>query len=492
MAREKIHIIKEGGEAVSSNLIQPKGFFPLFLIEMVSRFSFWGVQSLLLIYLIYYFEFTPHEAYSAFSNYTALTYGFTIIGGLLADRLFGSRQLVIIGAGLALIGGVLIVFPNINLLHIALCFLVMGIGFLISNVANMLGRLYDDCDNLRDKGFAIFYVATNVGGVVAPVVFSVVNKCYGWGWAFSLAAVPVLIWLLVYCFYYKEYKKIDVYKERAPWFFWLIFPVLFIFVYVVINERHVIASLLYSITAAVLLYFVCNFISLNKTERRNVGLLIIFSFFALYFFSCEFQILTSFVVFIDNYVDGRVAGIDIPSSAFISVEPFFVIVLSPLSNFLWSSKLSKKLKLSPFTKMIYGIGCLAVSFLFFELAAYICMQHQQRVPMLWVLIGLFVMALGEVLIMPPLISAITRYAPAKFKGTMIGFLYLLIAFSSYFAGEIAKLAEPVSRSMVYFNNAVNYQQLYLNIFSITFCLFLIMFLVDRYFLNFRKADVVRS
>ena len=202
----------------------PKGLFVLFLTEMWERMSYYGMRSLLVLYMVNHLFIRPdvganvlgfnalkHALEAAFGPlgtqplssqvyglYTGFVYMTPFFGGLLADRLLGRRKAVIVGGTLMAIGHFLMAMEN--MFFIALMFLILGNGCFKPNISTQVGGLYPQGDPRRDRAFSIFYVGINIGAFLAPLICGTLGQRVGWHWGFGAAGVGMVLGLLFYIF----------------------------------------------------------------------------------------------------------------------------------------------------------------------------------------------------------------------------------------------------------------------------------------------------
>ena len=159
-------------------------------------------------------------------------------------------------------------------------------------------------------------------------------------------------------------------------------------------------------------------------------------------------------MFTEQHVNRQLVSWTIPSSAFTSLEPLFIVILAPLIVRLWKKMSERNQEPLPLIKIGVGLLLGGCGFVIFALGTHHAAYSQQNISMLWIITGNLVLGLGVLCIMPTLISAITQYAPKAIKSTMMGLLYLSLAFSGYFASLIGKLTiknGQYSTPMVYFD-----------------------------------------
>jgi proton-dependent oligopeptide transporter, POT family len=433
----------------------PQGVYSIFLSEFISRFAFWGIQSLLVLYLVTAVKFSNVSAYALFGVYASMSWAVSILAGYVADKHLGFRRLLIFGFGFALLGNLLLLIHGNQTLYLGLSFLVFGTGLIIPSNSNMFGTLYEECDHRRDKGFGSFYVAGNLGALLGPILLGYASHFFGWYLAFTISALSFLLWIFVYIKNRKFFLKKGNFqgkKRIKPFLPYLSLDniILFLFIgltfliYFLLQDP---MALTYVLTFSSILGLLYLFIELTRytaRERVNIVLLLIMIFFVLIFFTCEFQTLNSFILFTKEYINLNLFGLTIPVTAFVSAESMFVVILTFLVvNPLWTKLKNKQPK--PFTKLAIGTILAGISFLIFSLTAYRVSLIGGKVTIWWMILGIAIMALGELFIMPPLLSSITKMAPAKIRGTMIGIMYFAISISGYLSSLIAKLTSFVSR-----------------------------------------------
>lgn len=177
----------------------PTGLFTLFFAEMWERFSYYGMRALLIFYMIKGFlGYGDKRAYAVYGAYTALVYATPFIGGMLADRLLGTRRAVVLGGLLMAAGHLLMTIEQETAFFCALALLICGNGFFKPNISTIVGSLYPAGSPKRDAGFTIFYIGINLGAALAPLLCGYVGETYGWHYGFGLATIGMLIGVAVF------------------------------------------------------------------------------------------------------------------------------------------------------------------------------------------------------------------------------------------------------------------------------------------------------
>ena len=194
----------------------PKGLAYLAFTEAWERFSFYGMQALLVLYMVNELLLPGHRenialfepfqslyglegqplASAIFGTYAASVYLTPIIGGWLADRVLGKRRTILLGAITMALGHFLMAF-EITFLFALLC-LILGSGMFKGNIASQVGALYRAEDLRRADAFQIFYLGINAGVIASPLIVGTLGEVYGWHYGFGAAGVGMLIGLAIY------------------------------------------------------------------------------------------------------------------------------------------------------------------------------------------------------------------------------------------------------------------------------------------------------
>ncbi|MCX5177610.1 peptide MFS transporter [Streptomyces virginiae] len=181
----------------------PRGLATLSGLEVWERFSFLGMQAILVLYFADTVAngglgMAPGTAASVSAAYGTMVYLVSVAGGWLADRILGSYRAVLWGGILIACGHYAMAVPTATMTWIGLGLISAGTGLLKPNVATMVGKLYRTDDDRRDAGFALYYMAINIGAFAGPLVTGWLGEHQGWHWGFSAAAVGMTAGLIQY------------------------------------------------------------------------------------------------------------------------------------------------------------------------------------------------------------------------------------------------------------------------------------------------------
>ena len=394
----------------------PRGLATLFFTEMWERFSYYGMRALLILYMVGSTQkpglgFGVERAAQIYGLYTMLVYLMGIPGGFIADRFLGHYRAVLLGGIIIAAGHFSMAVPGLPFFYSGLGLIIIGTGLLKPNVSTMVGTLYTRDDQRRDSGFSIFYMGINTGAFVAPLITGWLGQKINWHIGFAAAGVGMVIGLIQYVAGRKYLTPVSEKSKDEPK------PV------VAVQEP------------------------LDRTAWARIGAIAILTLFALLFWAGFEQAGSSLNLFADRGTRLTFFGKSFPSSWFQSVEPLFVITLSPLFAWLWI-RLGSREPSSP-TKFTLGLAFLSLSFLLIVPAARIFERSGMRVSPMW-LIGLyFLQCLGELCLSPVGLSMVTKLAPARLVGLMMGVWFFATAMGNYVAGWVAGFLENRPFSFVF-------------------------------------------
>ncbi|MFP3014489.1 MAG: peptide MFS transporter [Arsenophonus sp.] len=439
----------------------------LFLIEMWERFSFYGVRSLLILFMNATLlqggmGLTIEQSSAIVGIFSGGVYIAALPGGWLADNWLGQRKAVWYGSLIIALGHISIAFSKIcgnSLFFIGLLLIVLGTGLSKTCVTVMVGSLYKKDDARYDGGFSLFYIGINIGSFIAPLIIGPVHEKYGWHLGFSLGGIGMLISLLIFKLYavpqisrYAKEFGIDnsweqpiVKCKNVGKLIILVMTLLFlivIFIYTGIlpfNWTSVAKSFVYIIASFVGLYFIYMFFltGLNKNDRIRLLVCLILLVSAAFFWSAFEQNQTSFNIFARDYTDRYlVNGFEIPTIWFQSINALFVIIFAPLFSFLWLTMSKMNVNLTSTTKFVIGILFAASGFIIMIIAAKIVITHNITLSPAWLCSSILLLTFGELCLSPIGLATMTLLAPKKIRGQVMGLWFCASALGNLVAGII--------------------------------------------------------
>jgi len=451
--------VQEQGEMFG----HPKGLFYLFFAEMWERFSFYGMRALLVLYLstqLFKDLMNGEEvAFSIYAAYGALVYFTPAIGGMLADRVIGKKNSVMLGGILMCIGHFTMAFESESIFFISLGLLIIGNGFFKPNISTLVGNLYNEGDKRRDAGFTIFYMGINLGAFLSPLVCGWLGHAYGWHYGFAAAGIGMLAGIIV--FWRGDRKNVfgDQGHQPAPynekkffgfniliWIYVMAFASVPVFAFLVNKSQievpfvhlELMEFLLWTLLALVMIYLVyLSFTKLNKSDIKKLGAIIVLTFFITIFWSFFEQAGSSLTLFAEKNVDLVLLN----AAQTNSINAGYIILLAVPFSMMWVW-LDKKRR-NPNTTIKFGLGILqlGLGFLVFAMSAPY-MGTTGLVPMMFLMLGYLLITTGELFASPIGLSKVTELSPAFLVSFMMGVWFLSSSFAHHISGVIAKMTIP--------------------------------------------------
>jgi POT family proton-dependent oligopeptide transporter len=434
---------------------QPFALAHIFGVEMWERFSFYGMQGILLIYM--YFSVAEGGlgidravATGIVGAYGGSVYLATVLGAWVADRLLGSERVLYYSAAVIMCGHIaLAVLPNAWGLGVGLVLVAIGSGGLKANATAVVGTLYTAKDPRRDAGFSLFYLGINLGAFLGPLLTGLLQSMIGFHWGFGAAAVGMAIGLVQYSFGRRalppEARAIanPLPRNRMAAAAGIgvagVAVVVLLVATGVIRADNLATVVIIAVLAAAVAYFAVILASRQITaeERsRVVGFLPLFvvnvGFWSLY--QQQFTVLT---VYSDERLNRSIFGWEMPIAWVNSINPIFVIILSGVFAAVWT-RLARRAPSAP-VKFSVGSIIMGIAFLLFLPFAG---GGANSTPLLAIAGILLVFTLAELFISPPGLSVTTKLAPARFHTQMVALYFLSVALGTAMAGWLAQFYNP--------------------------------------------------
>jgi POT family proton-dependent oligopeptide transporter len=418
----------------------PRGLSTLFLTEFWERFSYYGMRAILFLFMVASTEvgglgFDTEKAAWIYGLYTGSVYLTAIPGGFVADRLLGLRRAVLVGGILIATGHYTLAFHGLSTFYAGLILIVLGTGLLKPNISSMVGKLYATDDDRRDAGFSIFYMGINLGAFVSPFLCGYLGQRIGWHWGFGAAGVGMTLGLLQYVLGGKRLGTVGFLqkppKDAGKLWFLVAVAVALLGTALILSGQY--RDYLIVGSAAVLFAWLLLKGAENSIERKRIAAIALLFIFATLFWAGFEQAGSSLTLFADRITHNQFFGH--PSSWFQSVEPFFVIALAPVFAWLWV-RLGSRQPSSP-GKFAIALSLLSVSFFLVALASMLFGQQQVKVSPWWLVGVYFLHALGELSLSPVGLSMVTKLAPARILGFIMGIWFLTNALGNFLAGSVA-------------------------------------------------------
>jgi POT family proton-dependent oligopeptide transporter len=442
----------------------PRALSTLFFTEMWERFTFYGMRALLVLFLVDAvsnggYGFDDRTATAIYGLYTAAVFMAALPGGWIADRLIGAQRAVMVGGALMTVGNLMLVIPGPKELFFAgLMVIIAGVGLLKPNVSTLVADLYPEGGGRRDAGFTIFYMGINLGAFIGPLIAGWLAQNYGWRAGFLAAAVGLPFGLLQFWLSRRWFNGAGAQPNRndggaglaRDWRrLWVALGVLLLVVIVLfsgavpLDPARLAKSAAYVLVGMAGLYFLYLFFGagLDAVERRRMFVVLMMFFAVASFWAGYEQAGSSLNLFAKRHIDRVVGGFEIPAGWFQSVQPAFVILLAPVFSALWVKLAQRNLDPAAPLKFAFGLLLLGVGFLFMVAAANVVAGGAQAPAYLLILTYLLTV-FGELCVSPVGLSTVTKLAPARLVGQMMGVWFLGSSLGKLMAGLIAGSFDP--------------------------------------------------
>ena len=459
----------------------PRGLSTLFFTEMWERFSYYGMRALLILFMTAPaaaggLGFDTAKAGPIYALYVSSVYLLSLPGGWVADRVLGLRRAVFVGGVVIMAGHICLALSSMTTFYLGLVLIAVGTGLLKPNVSALVGKLYSAEDVRRDAGYSIYYMGINTGAFVAPIItgwlaqgqaFKGILASMGisphasWHWGFAAAAVGMFLGLVQYSLGGRHLSPDGLRPVRPP------DPVaaakvdrqvrlagLAALGLVVVGAALVLSGALtldaevisrhfkWVLIAITLAFFAWLFLSgeWTREERKRLVVITVLFVAATVFWMAYEQAGSTLNLFAERNTDNSVLGHAFPASWYQSLPPLFIILFAPVFAAVWL-RLGTRNPSSP-AKFTIGLLLLAIGFGLMIGAATVAASGV-RVSPFWLVLSYLFQTLGELCVSPVGLSAMSKLAPARVAGLVMGVWFLASAVGNYLAGMAASVYETI-------------------------------------------------
>ena len=428
----------------------PKQLYLLFFTEMWERFTFYGMRTLLVAYMISAFHFTETKAYLIYGTQQSLIYAMMIFGGLLADKILGCRKSILWGGILMVFGSFLLAVRGEAFFYAGLATVVVGNTFFKPNISTIVGNLYANNDGRRDAGFSLFYMGINLGSILGGLLCGYVGETINWNLGFGIAGVFMIVGLGVFIKGQKLLGPIGLppLKAGASKPAWLtkkdmmIFAGSLCFIPVFISLLNNFSQYPYVLNVLMIgSYGYALMVGWQKGKEaflKMIAALVLITFSILFWAFYE-QGGGSLNLFTLRNVNLMFMGFHLSGLALNnSINGIMIVTLSPVFGLLWIWLARMKKEPNAALKFAFGLVQLGFGFYLLSYGAHYA-NSEGRIPLFIYALGYLFISTGELCLSPIGLSVITRLSPTGIVGFMMGFWFLASAYGQYLAGYISSL-----------------------------------------------------
>ncbi len=446
----------------------PRGLATLFFTEMWERFSFYGIRPLLILFMTAAltrggFGFDRQTASSIVGIYAACVYLASLPGGWIADRWLGLQRSIFWGGVLIAVGhlciGLSAAFAK-PAFFLGLILIVLGTGLLKPNISAIVGDLYPEGGARRDAAFSIFYMGINIGALVAPLVTGFLGERVGWHWGFGAAGVGMLIGVITYRLRApgtlgsigrrptgdaagQARVRTTVIVAMAAF---AVFVACAMAGVVHLNAVVIAERMTAAIVTLSLLYFAYLFLAggLSRDDKKRVVVILVLFIFSAIFWSAFEQAPTSLNLFARDYTNRVVFGWEMPTTWMQAANSVFVVALAPVFAAFWTVLAKRNRDPSSPAKFAFGLFAAGLGFLIMLGAANVVIKGggAVRVSPWWLVASYFMQTIGELSLSPVGLSSMTKLAPKKFAGQMMGVWFMATSLGEIIAGLVGGHVDP--------------------------------------------------
>jgi len=421
---------------------QPRAFYMIFMLEIWERFGFYTVQGILTLYFIRFLGFNDTQAYYTFGAFSALVYGYVALGGFIGDKILGTKRTIILGLITLASGYLSLSLASTQNVFWALGLVCVGNGLFKANPSSLLSKSYKKNDPRLHGGFTLYYMAINLGSIVALFTGPYLSSKYGYSYAYFVSFIGILLGITNYGFQYRQIQHINnaADKKKKPIWRWIsvVFGILFttylsayLLQHVAITERLI--WLIIILAIAVYAYF------MTREKKKSVirmAVALVLMAEAIVFFTLYQQMPTSLNLFAINNVHPYLLGLPIDPQSFQTLNPIWIILISPVLAAIYSKIHTKHYTLAMPYKFALGMTCCGISFGLLYFARFFGDANGQ-ISSWWLVVSYFFQSTGELLVAALGVAMVAELVPHAIVGFVMGMWFLTSSIAGFTGAYVA-------------------------------------------------------
>lgn len=472
---------------------QPRAFHMIFLLELWERFGFYTVQGVLTLYFIRHLGFSEITSYYTFGAYSALVYGMVVIGGYLGDYLLGTKRTIVLGLCVLASGYFFLAIADKEHVFWALGLICVGNGLFKANPSNLLAKCYEPNDPRLHGGFTLYYMAINLGSMIALVAGPEIASRYGYSYTYLMSAAGLLIGLGNYWLQHQYVAHVNTpadqrYVSLLQWLLILSSIYLltagsaYLLQYVQLAKK-----LVWLITIGVVVYY--GYLALKETKRVRIRMFVAFFLMieAVIFFTLYQQMPTSLNLFAVNNVTPNFLGMTVDAQSFQALNPIWIVSMSPFMAFIYSRLNQKGILFSIPYKFALGMTMCAFSFLILYCSRYFC-TDAGMVSSWWLVISYLFQSLGELLVSALGVAMVAELVPMQMAGFVMGIWFLTSSIAGFIGAYVASYTALPEHLKPGMQSLLIYTEVFAYIGLITLTIAVFMWLLAPYLSRFAHIE----
>lgn len=421
---------------------QPRAFRMIFMLELWERFGFYAVQGILTLFFIRYLGYSDMEAYYTFGAFSAVVFGLVVIGGYLGDRVLGTKRTIVLGLIVLALGYLSLAITDKEHVFLALGLICVGNGLFKANPSNLLSKCYEENDPRLHGGFTLYYMAINLGSMVALVVGPSLSSAYGYSMAYFISSLGLVLGLVNYAWQRQSVAHINTEADKRvislmQWGVVAFGIVVFtVFAAYLLEHVEIAKNLVWSMAIIGLLYYVSLMRKESKQSFMKMLVALVLMIQAVIFFTLYQQMPTSLNLFAVNNITPIFMGITIDPQAFQALNPVWIVLMSPVLALVYRNVNQRGWSFAVPYKFALGMTLCAVSFLMLYFARYF--YNEQGMVSCWWLVGSYLFqSLGELLVSALGVAMVAELVPSRIAGFVMGLWFLASAVSGFIGATVA-------------------------------------------------------
>lgn len=465
---------------------QPQAFRMIFMLEIWERFGFYTVQGVLTLYFIRHMGFSDVQSYQIFGAFTALVYGMTAIGGYLGDTLLGTKRTIVLGLVLLAYGYLSLALSSYFKYGVfgALALVAVGTGIFKANPSNLLAKCYEKRDPRLHAGFTLYYMAINLGSIVALLLGPIIAAHFGYAYAYCLSFFGMLLGLFNYWMQRKYVRDVNNVADSIPiklpiWV--LVFCILLLLTIASTYLLQYISGtrwLICIVSALVFSYYgKCMYKESRLSQIRMVIALILMTE-AVGFFTLYQQMPTSLTLFAVHNVRPILLGVAFDPQNFQALNPFWIIVLSPILAGIYQILNKHAIDLPIPHKFAAGMTCCGFSFFSLYIARFSA-DSAGTISAWWLVLSYFLQSVGELLVSALGVAMVAELVPPAITGFVMGAWFLTTAIAGIAGASVASYTAVPSTVHSATEALVIYTSVFARIGVVTLCCAALMWLAAK-------------
>jgi POT family proton-dependent oligopeptide transporter len=476
---------------------QPRAFHMIFMLELWERFGFYTVQGILTLFFIRHLGYTDVQSYYTFGAFSALVYGMVVIGGYLGDRVLGTKRTIVLGLIVLSAGYFSLALVGKAQVFLALGLICVGNGLFKANPSNLLSKCYEENDPRLHGGFTLYYMAINLGSMVALVIGPAVSTTYGYSYAYTISAVGLCLGLVNYWFQRKHVANVNTEADMreigvVQWTIVIFSIFLFTEIAAYLLQHVMLAkNLLWAITILVVGVYMLMMRKQGKASFMRMLVALALMIEAVIFFTLYQQMPTSLNLFAVHNVIPTFFGISIDPQSFQALNPIWIVIMSPVLAYFYRKLNQTGVMFTIPYKFALGMTMCAISFLVLYFARYFYTGNG-LVSSWWMIFSYLFQSIGELLVSALGVAMVAELVPAANAGFVMGMWFLTSAVAGFIGASVASYTALPEHIKPGVESLIIYTDVFACIGLVTLVISVIMWILSPRLTRFISIEATRK